>query len=230
MRSSPAPASPPPGRVVSVNVGGVSALHHRGEAVQSGIVKVAVQGRVALGAGGLEFDAQADLTVHGGPDRAAYLYSSDDLAWWAERLGGPLPPGMLGENLTVTGLRDDDVLIGDLIRVGEAVVQPTGPREPCFKLGIRMGDRRFPARFREANRCGFYVRVIEEGAVAAGDPIEIVARDPAGISIGDLHRLFVGHGRDEAALRTALTVSALPVGWREWCEERLANIETGVAR
>ena len=230
MRSGPAPASPMPERVVSVNVRGVHRLPYRAEVVQSGILKVPVEGRLALGARGFERDAQADLAVHGGPDRAAYLYSSDDLAWWAERLRGPIPPGMLGENLTVTGLRDDDVLIGDLIRVGEAVVQPTSPREPCFKLGIRMDDHRFPARFREANRCGFYVRVIEEGTVAAGDPIEIVARDLAGFSIGDLHRLFVGHGRDEEALRTALTVRALPVGWREWCEERLGSIETGVAR
>ncbi len=223
MWGGPAPGSPTSERVVSVNVGGVHPLPGRTE-VRSGIVKVPVAGRVALRTGGLERDAQADLAVHGGPDRAAYLYSSDDLAWWTARLGRAIPPGLLGENLTVTGLRDDDVLIGDLIRVGDALVQPTSPREPCVKLGIRMGDHRFPARFRAANRCGFYVRVVEEGTVAAGDPVEVVARDPAGVRIGDLHRLFVGHGRDEAALRAALGARALPAGWRAWCEQRLGDV------
>jgi MOSC domain-containing protein YiiM len=225
----PVPAAPPPERIVSVNVGGVRRLPGRAE-VRSGIVTRPAAGRVALRAGGLDGDAQADPAVHGGPDRAAYLYSTADLAWWTARLGRVVPPGMLGENLTVTGLRDDDVLIGDLIRVGGALVQPTSPREPCSKLGIRMGDHRFPAHFRAANRCGFYVRVVEGGTVAAGDPVEVVARDPAGVSIGDLHRLFVTHGRDEAALRTVLTARALPTGWREWCEERLQISGTRTGR
>lgn len=211
-------------RVVSVNVGGVRTLTHGEQTVTSGIVKRPADGRLTLRAHGLDGDAQADLAVHGGPERAAYLYSADDLAWWGGELGRPVPPGTLGENITVTGLRDDDVLIGDLIRVGGALVQPTSPRVPCVKLGVRMGDHRFPARFREAGRCGFYVRVLEEGAVAAGDPVEVVARDPAGFSIADLNGLFVGRGRDREALLRALGAAALPESWRRWCAERLAEV------
>jgi MOSC domain-containing protein YiiM len=211
-------------RVVSVNVGLPIGVPYRGNAVQTGIFKAPVESRVHLGPLGLEGDGQADLAVHGGPERAAYVYSTADLDWWAEQLGFRIPPAELGENLTVTGLVGDEVLVGDLLRVGEALVQPTGPREPCFKLGIRMGDTRFPARFRDAGRTGFYVRVIEEGTVGAGDPIEVVARDPAGFSIGDVHRLYVGGREDEAGLRRALTVGALSENWRAWSERRLAEL------
>jgi MOSC domain-containing protein YiiM len=212
-------------RVVSVNVGRPVAVPYRGKTVQTGIFKAPVDGRVRVRALGLEGDAQADLSVHGGVDKAAYVYSADAYAWWAEQLGHRMPPAEFGENLTVTGLADADVAVGDVLRAGEALVQATTPREPCFKLGIRMGDHRFPARFREAARMGFYVRVLEEGTVGAGDAIEVVSRDPHGLTIAGLHALYAAGRRDREGLRRAAAVPALPEDWREWCERRLAEVE-----
>ena len=181
-------------RVLTVNVGRATAVPYRGRAVQTGIFKGPVEGRVMLGELGFEGDEQADPTVHGGAEKAAYLYSADDYDWWSRELGHPLAHGEFGENVTVTGMADAEVRVGDTLRLGDALVQVTGPREPCFKLGIRMGDHRFPARFQDGDRMGFYVRVLQPGAVGAGDAVELVEPDPDGLTIAELHRL-VAQGR-----------------------------------
>ena len=134
-----------------------------------------------------------------------------------------LQPGEFGENLTVTGFTDEDVQVGDVIRVGGAVVQVTTPREPCFKLGIRMGDHRFPARFREANRMGFYLRVLEEGEIGAGDAVEIEERAEGSLTIAEFHGTYTSRRDDPAALRRMLAAPRLTESWREWVEKRLAE-------
>ena len=213
-----------PERVLTVCVGRPAGVPYRGKTVQTGIVKAPVDGRVPLRALGFEGDGQADLTVHGGAEKAAYLYSADAYAWWSGELGRPLRHGEFGDNLTVTGMADADVHVGDTLRLGDALVQVTGPREPCFKLGLRMGDHRFPARFLAADRVGFYVRVLEEGAVGAGDAVELVAADPARLSIAEVHRLYARGRQDADGLRHAAAVPALPEGWRSWAERRLAEL------
>jgi len=213
-----------PERVVSVNVGRPTEVPYRGTTVSTGIFKAPVEGRAMLRRLGFDGDKQADPTVHGGAEKAAYLYSADAYAWWATELGHPLRPAEFGENVTVTGMADDEVCVGDRLRLGEALVQVTGPREPCFKLGIRMGDHRFPARFMAAGRNGFYVSVLEEGTVGAGDAVERVEAHPAGLSIAEVHRLYA-HGRADAeGLRRAVAVPELPEGWRSWAEKRLAEL------
>lgn len=191
--------------------------------ISTGIFKSPVEGRVMLRATNLDGDSQADSSVHGGADMAAYVYSWDSYQWWIDHLGHDLQPGEFGENLTVTGFTDGTVRVGDVIRIGDALVQVTTPREPCFKLGIRMGDHRFPARFREANRMGFYVRVLEEGEIRAGDGVEIVEEATGSVTIAEFHRIYA-YARDDAeALRRLIAVPGLPESWRAWAEKRIAE-------
>jgi MOSC domain-containing protein YiiM len=216
-------------RVLSVNLGAATPVPWRGGTVQTGIFKGPVEGRVAVGPTGLDGDVQADLSVHGGPDKAVYLYSADDYAWWAQELGHAVPHAEFGENLTVTGLTGDAVRIGDRLRAGGVVLEVSVPREPCFKLGIRMGDGRFVARFREAGRVGFYARVVETGTVAAGDGVDLISSDPSQPTVSDVHEAFA-HGRDDAALlRRMSAVPALPEDWREWFARRAEEAEAAAA-
>ena len=209
-------------RVVSVNVGRPIEVPYRGGTVRTGIFKAPIEGRAMVSATGLEGDGQADLSVHGGEDKAVYLYSEDSYEWWRGRLGHALQPGELGENLTVTGLTDDEVRIGDRLRAGEALLEVTQPREPCFKLGIRMGDPRFVLAFREAGRTGFYARVIGEGEVGAGDTIEVVHRDPDAPTVRDVHGIYVDPTDLELMGRVA-QAPGLAAGWREWMERKVAE-------
>lgn len=208
-------------RVLSVNVGLPREVPHAASTVMTGIFKTPVSGPAMLGVEGLDGDGQADRSVHGGPHMAAYVYSAADYAWWSAELGRDLPPATFGENLTVTGLGDADVRVGDRFRIGAALVEATIPRTPCFKLGIRMGDKRFVPRFAQAERLGFYVRVLEPGMVAAGDGIERVARGPFDVTMRMLGRLHRDGGiADE--LRAALaSAELLHPRWRAWLESRL---------
>ena len=139
-------------------------------------------------------------------------------------MGHGLQPGEFGATLTVTGLADGDVSVGDTLRAGAALVQVTSPREPCFKLGIRMGDHRFPAHFRKASRMGFYVRVLEEGPVSAGDPIEIVGRAGGSVTIAEFHRIYVEGREDPEALRRLAAAPGLEASWAGWCRRRIEEI------
>lgn len=215
------------GRILSLNVGMPIDVPFQDGMVATGIFKSPVADRRAVRRLGIEGDGQADLSVHGGVDKAVYVYSSDSYDWWMTDLGHPLQPGEFGENITVTGFADDSVRIGDRLRMGTALVEVTQPREPCFKLGIRMGDKGFIPRFRDAGRTGFYVRVIEEGDVAAGDALERVGSHPSAPTVADIHDLFVRGGGAER-LRWAAAAPGLAEGWRTWMEKRVAAADTSV--
>ena len=159
-------------RVMSVNVGMPREVDRRGMKILTGIFKEPVASRLAVRRLNIEGDGQADLTVHGGPDKAVYAYPSEHYGPWREQLGRELAPGMFGENLTTEGLLEDAVHIGDEFRVGTARLVVTQPRLPCFKLGIRFGDPGIVKSFVRAGKPGIYFSVLEEGEVAAGDPIE----------------------------------------------------------
>jgi MOSC domain-containing protein YiiM len=143
--------------------------------VRTGIYKEPAAGRVRLRRLGLEGDFQADLSVHGGPEKAVYVYPSEHYPYFREMLGRTdLSPGFFGENLTTEGLLEDEVRPGDVFRVGTAAVEVTTPRSPCFKLGARAGSPAFVADFLNSRRLGFYLAVVEEGEVGAGDEIRLV--------------------------------------------------------
>ena len=166
------------GRVVSVNVGVPRDVVWNGHNVSTGIFKEPVAGRVRVSTLGLEGDRQADLTVHGGPEKAVYAYPSEHYELWKKELGLPsMMWGMFGENLTTQGLLEDTVRLGDEYRVGSAIVVATAPRFPCYKLGIKFGTMEMVNRFQASGRSGFYLSVKQEGDVGTEDRIELIRSD-----------------------------------------------------
>jgi MOSC domain-containing protein YiiM len=201
--------------VVSVNVGLPRRVVWRRREVTTGIYKEPDDGPVHVGGLNLAGDRQADLTVHGGADKAVYLYRAEHYPYWQEQLCRPLGWGTFGENLTVAGTPpEDEVAIGDRLRIGSAELVVTQPRLPCFKLALRFDDPAMVERFLAAGRSGYYLRVAKEGHVEAGDEIELLARHPAGVPVSEIMRLFARDREDAAAARRILAVDALPADWR----------------
>lgn len=211
-------------RVISVNVGQPRPVQWEGRTVLTGIFKSPVMGRVRMRALNLDGDRQADTSVHGGPDKAVYVYPSEHYDFWREELPGTdLPWGAFGENLTSEGWEEYEVHIGDRFRIGTAEVVVTQPRMPCFKLGIKLGREDIVSRFLESGRPGFYLRVLEEGEVGAGDAMERIQEDPHRVTVVDVVRLYLDRdgsaGRD--LLERAVRVEALSPAWREGFARRL---------
>ncbi len=148
-----------------------------GKPVSTAIFKSRVEGPVMVRRLNLDGDRQADLTVHGGEDKAVYCYPAEHYEAWQGELGRELAYGAFGENLTVTGLLEDTLRINDVLEVGDAVLQVSEPRFPCFKLGIKMGDQTMVRRFQQSGRSGFYCRVLQEGLIEAGQTMDVVERD-----------------------------------------------------
>ncbi len=171
---------------MSVNVGRPRTLEWHGRLVKTAIFKEPVDGAVMAAEVNLAGDNQADRRVHGGHDKAVYAYARDDYEWWEGELGRALPPGTFGENLTTAGVDLTQSAIGDRWHAGRAVFEVAQPREPCFKLGLRMGDAGFVDRFESARRPGAYLRIVEAGVVAAGDTITVVPTEEPALRLADL--------------------------------------------
>ncbi len=213
-------------KLISVNVGPSREVEWRGNNISTGIFKSPVEGRIRLRTLSLDGDKQVDLTVHGGPDRAVYAYPSEHYEFWRAELNQlELPWGSFGENFTTAGLIEDAVHVGDRFRIGAAVLTVTQPRLPCYKLGIRFNDAQMVKRFLETDRSGFYMAVVEEGEVAAGDEIEVVSRDERQISIVELRRIYLS-SEDPADIRRVLSVPALSADWRAEFTQLLANVDS----
>jgi MOSC domain-containing protein YiiM len=208
-------------RLLSVNLAVPGILRTRGQDISTGIFKEAAPGRVRLTRLGLAGDMQADRRYHGGPEQAVYAYSGEHAARWTAELGrtDPPPPGFFGENFTTHGLLETDVAVGDVYAIGSARVQVTKPRSPCFKLGMRAGSARFVRTFLESGRIGFYLRVLEEGEVGAGDSIERLERPADCVLMSDLIALLYFRPADRRSLDRALRSDALPEGMRRRLEE-----------
>lgn len=202
--------------LVSVNVGTPRAVNYRGKEVRTGIFKAPVEGAVMIRTLNVDGDGQADLRVHGGEDKAVYAYPIEHYDHWGRELvRDDLGFGQFGENLTVAGMTEDDVRIGDVYRVGAARLQVTQPRTPCYKLGLRMGDPGFPKRFLESRRTGFYCRVLQEGEVRAGDGIELLERDPTPLSVRETVELLHFDRENVEGAARAARVMALSPSWRK---------------
>jgi len=160
--------------------------------VTTGIWKLPVSGPIRIQGVNLAGDEQADRSVHGGPDKAVYAYAQEDLSWWTAEIGQLVAPGTFGENLTTVGIDVTNAVVGERWAVGSAVLEVSQPRTPCYKLGIRMGDQRFPSRFAEAGRPGAYLRIVTEGDVAAGGDIRVLSRPDHGVTVGLVERLPCG--------------------------------------
>ena len=211
------------GSVVSVNVATPTEIAVDGGTVLTSIFKAPVEGRVAVRRNNIAGDEQSDLTVHGGPHKAVYCYPEEHYSFWREQVPDMrLVPPMFGENLTTRGLSEEEINIGDQLRVGSALLQVTQPRMPCYKLGIRFGRVDIVKRFWVSGRPGIYFSVIEEGEVAAGDPIERISSAKDGISVADVVALFRGKKKSPDLLERALR-APLFGGWKEGLRERRSS-------
>lgn len=211
-------------KLLAVNVGRPRPVPYRGGVVSTGIYKEPVAGPVWVRWLNLDGDGQADLKVHGGEHKAVYAYPFEHYAFWSRELRrNDLGYGQFGENLTVEGLLEEQVHIGDVYRIGAALLQVSQPRSPCFKLGVRMGDAAFVARFAAAIYTGFYLRVLEEGRVQAGDAIARVEQAKDSISVRDAFRLRHGSGGTRAEYEHAAQIGALTPSWRAAFEKRLTD-------
>jgi MOSC domain-containing protein YiiM len=212
-------------QVISVNVGQPREVVWRGQIVETGIFKEAVEGRIAIRRLNLEGDRQADLTVHGGLDKAIYAYPAEHYSFWREQFPEmELPWGMFGENLTLTGLLEDTVHIGDHFQVGSAKLMVTQPRLPCFKLGIKFGRDDILKRFLVSGMTGFYFAVLEEGGVAAGDPVSLAHQDEHQIKVADIVRLYREDKYNLDLIQRIVAVDALAEEWRDYFQERLEKL------
>ena len=182
-------------KLLSLQVGRPRTVKWRRRPVTTGIFKEPVAGRLMLRRDNLEGDEQADLRVHGGRDKAVYVYPSEHYAFWRNQLPGlHLPYGMFGENFTTEGLDESTVCIGDHVRIGGAIVEVTQPRVPCYKLGVRFGRPDMPQRFHASGRCGFYLAVLEEGDVGPGDTWERIGRHNNALTVLESYRSYFADG------------------------------------
>jgi MOSC domain-containing protein YiiM len=218
-------------RLVSLNVALPRIVEWNGEPVATGIFKEPVQGAVMLRTLNLDGDRQADLSVHGGVSKAVYGYPAEHYDVWKKELpgdylqDGELPYGMFGENFTTKGLFEDTVNVGDRFRIGKAEIMVTEPRLPCYKLGIKFGRPDILKMFLQSRRTGFYFAVLKEGAVKAGDDIELLEPDANKIAISDITRLYAFEKNDLATMRRAVKLEALSESWRDYFQKRISKLE-----
>ncbi len=213
-------------KIVSVNAGTPRPVEWNGRRIMSGIFKQPVAGRVALRRLNLDGDRQADLSVHGGANKAVYVYPSEHYPFWRRELElEDLPWGSFGENLTTEGWWEDEVHVGDRFRIGTAEVVVTQPRLPCFKLAMRFDREDVVERFLESERPGFYLAVLQEGELGAGDAMERIHEDENAVRVVDVVHLYLDRkgAPDPGLLRRAASVEALPKSWRDHFRKRLES-------
>ncbi len=212
-------------KLLSLNVGRPRQVETPRGPVLTSIWKSPIEGRVALKRFNLAGDQQADLRVHGGENKAVYLYPSEHYAFWrAELPGMDLPPGMFGENLTTEGIDEREVHIGDRFRIGTAVLQVSQPRMPCFKLALKFGRSDMVKLFWRSGRSGVYFSIVEEGDLASGDEIIPVSRVANGITVAELVRLYRDPDPDPGRIQLALD-SPLAGSWKTDLRARLYGEE-----
>jgi MOSC domain-containing protein YiiM len=185
-----------------------------GQLVKSGIIKAPVAEPVRVRTLNLDGDRQADLKVHGGIDKAVYAYPSEHYAFWQEELGEQLPWGAFGENLTVAGLDETNVSIGDQLGIGTAVFAASQPRLPCFKLAAKFQRDGIIQRFKDSRRTGFYLRVLQEGELQVGDPIVVLKQEPARLTIRELTEIYFTKSPERSRIQRALSAEGLATSWR----------------
>ncbi len=203
-------------KLISVNVGLPKNISTGDKSVTTGIFKEPVAGMVHVRTLNLDGDRQADLSVHGGPDKAVYAYPSEHYEFWRPELSLDLSEwGAFGENLTIEGLSEESVSIGDRFGIGTALFEVTQPRLPCLKLAAKFQREDIIRRFLASRRTGFYLRVLEEGSLQAGDAIALLKQDPHRVTVREITDLYVTKKPEPSRIDRVLSVEALPKSWRE---------------
>jgi MOSC domain-containing protein YiiM len=213
-------------KILSVNVSLPKEVDFEGQKVTTGIFKEPIEGRVMLRTLNLDGDKQADLTVHGGPDKAVYTYPIEHYEFWHKVYSKmEMPNGMFGENLTTEGLMEAGVNVGDVFKIGSSKVIATQPRMPCYKLGVKFRRMDVLKKFLASGRSGIYFKVLEEGEVGAGDPIIQIKKDTNWVGISDIVRLYTSDREDIGMMRRAVKVEALPEGFKDYFYEQIRRVE-----
>jgi MOSC domain-containing protein YiiM len=209
-----------------VNVALPKEIDFEGQRLTTGIFKEPIEGRIRIRTLNLDGDRQADLSVHGGPDKAVYAYPVEHYEYWHSVYPDlALPNGMFGENLTVEGLIESKINVGDVFRMGSATVIATQPRMPCYKLGVKFGRMDVIKKFLASGRSGIYFKVSKEGEVEKGDSIDQITKDSNRITISDIVRLYSIEKEDLQTMRRAVKVNALPKGWKRYFLEQIQRLE-----
>lgn len=212
-------------RLISLNVARPRLVLYNGSSVSTGIFKQPVSGPVSLCKLNLDGDRQADLSVHGGPDKAVYGYPSEHYEFWHNQFPDTdLPWGMFGENLTTEGLDESELPLGDRLQLGSAILMVRQPRMPCFKLAIKFQRDDILERFLRSGRSGFYFSVEQEGTVAAEDSFHFLTRELQAITISEMNQLFVQDKYNRDLLEKAIASTALPESWRDYFAKRLPGM------
>ncbi|HET7643968.1 MAG TPA: MOSC domain-containing protein [Nitrososphaeraceae archaeon] len=218
-------------KILSVNVSIPKEVEFEGQKVTTGIFKEPVEGRIKLRSLNLDGDKQADLTVHGGPDKAVYAYPIEHYQFWRGVYPNiEMPNGMFGENFTIQGLMENEVRVGDCFEMGSSKVIATQPRMPCYKLGIKFRRMDILRKFLASGRTGIYFKVLEEGEVGAGDSIIKLEMDSNRVLISDIARMYARDREDIDTMRRAVKVKALPEGWRNYFLKQIRLIERNLTK
>jgi MOSC domain-containing protein YiiM len=213
-------------KLLSVNAGLPREIFHEGRMIHTGIFKAPVDGPVRVNALNVDGDQQADLSVHGGPSKAVYVYPAEHYPFWQKELPEvEFPFGSFGENLSSEGLLERDLNIGDRLCVGTVELVVTEPRLPCYKLGVKFKRDDMVKRFLKSRRTGFYCAVLREGVLEAGDAIHFLSRDEHHVTVADITRLYAFDKSDYATMRRAMEVRALSESWRGYFRQRLEKID-----
>ena len=216
-------------KVLSVNIGTPTSVDYQGKSIKTGIFKEPVKGAISVTTVNLSGDNQVDLKNHGGEHKAVYAYSSDHYLYWSDVLKIPLmKPGAFGENLTISGLDESKLNIGDQLAVGSCLLEVTQPRVPCFKLAIAFKDKNMPRLFIASNRTGAYLRVIKEGAIEAGDNAVVSKKNPFNISVHTIFRACFDKDYKESVsvMEKAINIPELSEEWREFLSTKLSRVNT----
>ncbi|MBL3822622.1 MULTISPECIES: MOSC domain-containing protein [Bacillus cereus group] len=212
-------------QLLSLNIGLPKEVTYGGKVIHTGINKKQVKEPVYLSFVKFNGDGQADLVHHGGVDKAVCVYTGDHYPYWEKELNQDLVYGAFGENITVSGMREEDVCIGDKFKLGQAIVQVTQPRQPCFKLAKKYNIPKLPLYFQETGYTGFYFRVLKEGWVSSVDTLKRLQSDPKGVSVAFANRIMHKEKQNIEGVKRILEVNALSSSWRKSFEKRISGEE-----
>ncbi|MED1303409.1 MOSC domain-containing protein [[Bacillus thuringiensis] serovar konkukian] len=210
-------------QLLSLNIGLPKEVTYGGKVIHTGINKKQVKEPVYLSFVKFNGDGQADLVHHGGVDKAVCVYTGDHYPYWEKELNQNLVYGAFGENITVSGMREEDVCICDTFELGQAIVQVTQPRQPCFKLAKKYNIPKLPLYFQETGYTGFYFRVLKEGWVSSVDTLKRLQSDPKGVSIAFANRIMHKEKQNIEGVKRILEVNALSSSWRKSFEKRISG-------
>ncbi|WIL49717.1 MOSC domain-containing protein [Bacillus bombysepticus] len=212
-------------QLLSLNIGLPKEVTYGGKVVHTGINKKQVKEPVYLSFVKFNGDGQADLIHHGGVDKAVCVYTGDHYPYWEKKLNQDLVYGAFGENITVSGMSEEDVCIGDTFELGQAIVQVTQPRQACFKLAKKYNIPKLPLYFQETGYTGFYFRVLKEGWVSSVDTLKRLQSDPKGVSVAFANRIMHKEKQNIEGVKRILEVNALSNSWRKSFEKRISGEE-----